>query len=167
MHNVPVNIEQLNYTSFHFTDGIYFMLRETVYLHGSTVLITDIGTQGGTDPDQTGGALVCVTTNINTQCCRGSDHSGSGPVGYWYFPDGSQVPRGNNAGPFFRTGSTQQVRLGRMSGVMAPLGAYECRVPDSNGVEQVAAINIQLSKCFLEMYESTCYYSVTLSSFYY
>ena len=47
-----------------------------------------------------------------------------------------------------RTGSTQQVRLGRMSGVIEPVGRYECRVPDSNGVEQVAAINIQLRKCY-------------------
>ena len=43
-------------------DGLYFMLRDTIYLPGSTVLITDIGGQGGTDPDQPGGTLVCVTT---------------------------------------------------------------------------------------------------------
>ena len=90
---------------------------------------------------------MCVTDNVNTQCCRGSD-SGTGPVGFWYDPDGTQVPRGNNMGPFFRTGSAQQVRLSRMSGVIGPVGAYECRVPDSNGVEQVAFINIQLSKYF-------------------
>ena len=108
------------------TEGLYFTLAEQVYLPGDTVLITDIGTRTGTDPDQAGTALVCVTTNINTQCCRGSDHSGSGPVGFWYFPDGAQVPRGTNAGPFFRTASTLQVRLGRMSGVMEPVGAYEC-----------------------------------------
>ena len=110
------------------------------------VLITDIGTQAGTDPDQPGGTLVCVTTNINTACCRGSD---GGAVGDWFFPNGTQVRRGNGAAPFFRTGSAQQVRLNRMSNVMAPVGAYECRVPDSNGVEQVAIITLLLSECFV------------------
>ena len=123
------------------------MLKGTLYLPGSTVLITDIGTPGGTDPDQPGGTLVCVTTNINTQCCRNSDSGGNGAVGEWYFPDDTEILRGANTGPFFKTRSTHQVRLGRMSGVMEPVGAYECRVPDSSGVEQVAVINIQLSKC--------------------
>ena len=119
-----------------------------MYLPGSTVLITEIGTQGSSDPDQPGGALVCVTTNINTQCCRGSD---GGNVGEWYFPDGSMAPRGfaHALGNFGRTGSTHQVRLNRISNVMKPLGTYECRVPDSNGEEQVAAIyiRVQQSKC--------------------
>ena len=93
---------------------------------------------------------MCVTTNVNIECCRGSDHSGSGPVGFWYFPDGTQVTRGNNAGPFFRTGSVQQVHLSRMSGVVGPVGAYGCRVPLPNEIEetQVASINIQLGKSF-------------------
>ena len=90
---------------------------------------------------------MCVTDNVNTQCCRGSD-SGSGPAGFWYDPDGAQVPRG--MGPLFRTGSTQQVRLNRMSGIMGPVGEYECRVPLPNEMEetQVASINIQLGKSF-------------------
>ena len=57
------------------------MLRGTIYLPGSTVLITNIGTQGGTDPDQPGNTLVCVTTNINTQCCRNSDNNNGGALG--------------------------------------------------------------------------------------
>ena len=115
---------------------------------GATVIITEIGTSTGTEPNQAGTALVCDTTNVNTQCCRGSD-SGNGPVGFWYDPDGAQIPRGADAGPLYRTGSTEQVRLSRMSGsVMGPLGAYECRVPDSDGMEQVAVIYIQSSKLF-------------------
>ena len=131
-------------------EGLYFTLAGQIYLSGDTVLITDIGTFVGTEPDETGNALVCVTTNVNTQCCRGSDHSGSGPVGFWYDPDGTKVPRGNNMGPFFRTGSAQQVRLSRMSGVMEPVGAYESRVPlpGSTVETEVATINIQLSKYF-------------------
>ena len=88
---------------------------------------------------------MCVTTNINTQCCRGSD---GGNGGDWYFPDGTQVLRGTASGNFGRTGSTHQVRLNRLSSVFEPVGAYECRVPDSNGVEQVAVVNIQLSKSY-------------------
>ena len=122
------------------------MLRDTVYLPDGTVNITDIGTQGSSQPDQPGGTLVCVTTNVNTQCCRSGDNNDNGVVGDWYFPDGTAVTRGTNTGPIFRTSSAEQVRLGRMSGVVEPLGAYECRVPDSSGVLQVAVINIQLSK---------------------
>ena len=78
-----------------------------------------------------------MTTNVNIQCCRNSDSGGNGAVGDWYFPHGTKIPRGANIGNFFRTGSVQQVRLSRMSHVMAPVGAYECRVPDSSGVVQV------------------------------
>ena len=136
-----------------FAGGLYFTLRGTIYLPGSTVLITDIGTPGGTEPDQPGGTLVCVTTNVNTQCCRNSD---GGTGGDWFFPEGGTVTRGNNADLFFRTGSAQQVRLGRMSGVMEPVGRYECRVLDSNGTEQVAAINILLSKYRLHTKPKVC-----------
>ena len=117
-----------------------------MYLPGSTVLIADIGTPGGYDPDQPGGALVCVTTNINTQCCRNSD---GGNVGEWYFPDGTIVPRFRNPGssPFARTGSTQQVRLNhRLPHVSEPVGDYQCRVPDINGREYVASANLQFRK---------------------
>ena len=71
-------------------------------------------------------------------------------VQFWYFPNGTQVSRGTNLGPLFRTGSAQQVRLSRMSGVMEPVGAYECRVPlpGSTVETEVAIMNIQLSKYF-------------------
>ena len=88
---------------------------------------------------------MCVTTNINTECCRGLD---GGNRGEWYDPDGRIIPRGSSTITFFRTGSTRQVRLNRSPNIMPPVGAYECRVPDSNGVEQAASINIQLSKYF-------------------
>ena len=138
------------------TDGLYFILRRIVYLPGSTVRITDIGTPGGTDPHQPGGTLVCVTTNINTQCCRNSD---GGNVGDWYIPNGSVVIRGYNAGPIFRTKSTQQVRLSRIPNVTEPVGTYECRVPDSSGVEQVASINIQYANIILTTTLATTTYT--------
>ena len=112
-----------------------------MYLPGDTVLITDIGVfASSTDP---GTSLVCVTSNVNTQCCRGSD---GGNVGEWHFPNGDIVLRNSNAGSadFSRTGFTNQVRLNRRnSGAMTPTGAYECRVPDGDtGAVVIASITI-------------------------
>ena len=74
-------------------------------------------------------------------------------MGEWYNPDDTIVPRGTSSLGFFRTGSTEQVRLNRMPDVISPVGAYECRIPDSNGVEQVAVINIQLCKYIVLLFE--------------
>ena len=117
------------------------MLDGTVYLPGDTVLITDIGifVQVQDNPVDPGSSLVCVTTNVNTACCRGSD---GGNVGEWYLPDGTLLPRFNRAptADFARSGYTQQVRLNRRNNAMTPTGAFECRVPDGSGVEQTASI---------------------------
>ena len=112
------------------TSGLYFTLSGTVYLPGDTILITTIGVSG-TDPDS---SLVCVTSNVNTQCCRPIDGPGDsgGNVGEWYFPDGTIVPR-NSAAPsagFTRSGFTHEVRLNRRNDAMLPTGIFECRVPD-------------------------------------
>ena len=107
-----------------------------MYLPGDAVLITDIGvfsTQN--DP---GTSLVCVTSNVNTQCCRGSD---GGNVGEWHFPDGTMVPR-NSVAPsadFVRSGFIHQVRLNRRNNARSPTGTYVCRVPDGTTGELVYA----------------------------
>ena len=133
--------------SFSLAGRLYFELRGTTYLPGSIVPITDIGTApAGGDPTMPGGSLVCVTSSINTQCCRGSD---GGNVGEWFFPNGDMVPRASNPGDsnFTRSASAQQVRLNRrVPDAVQPVGEYECRVPDGNGVEQTAAITIALGK---------------------
>ena len=103
-----------------------------MYLPGSIILVTAIE-DSRTDPDS---SLVCVTSNVNTQCCRGRD---GGNVGDWYFPDGTIVPR-NSAAPsadFTRSGFTHQVRLNRRNNAMSPTGIYECRVPDGDSGELV------------------------------
>ena len=105
--------------------GLYFTLAGTMHLPGDTVLVTDIG--GFASSSDPGRSLVCVTSNVNTQCCRGSD---GGNVGEWHFPNGDIVVRNNNA-DFFRSAFTHQVRLNRgNNNTMGPTGAYECRVPD-------------------------------------
>ena len=126
---------------FHFaatSSSLYFRLNGIVYLPESIVLITAIG-DSKTDP---GTSLVCVTSNVNTQCCRSTDGPNkSGRVGDWYFPNGTMVPR-HSAAPsadFTRSGFTHQVRLNRRNNATSPTGTYECRVPDGFTGELVNA----------------------------
>ena len=117
------------------------MLGNSMYLPGEDVLINDIGAQSSdrTDP---GSTLVCVTTNINTACCRSRD---GGAVGEWFSPDGSMVPRryGTSAHGLNRVGYTHQVRLSRVDNANEPLGIYTCVVPPSpSGPDVSAKINI-------------------------
>ena len=122
--------------------GLYFSLNGVIHLPGDSVLITDIGSSASSG--YPGSTLVCVTSNVNTNCCRGSD---GGRVGEWYHPDGTIVPR--NAGTpgddiFVRTGFTEQVRLNRRANATGPLGVYRCDVPaDPSGANISASITIQ------------------------
>ncbi len=111
----------------------------TVYLlPGATIPITDVGDSyppgSGDNPPDPGPSLVCVTSNVNPMCCRGSDHPGNGSVGNWFYPDGTIV-LGNSANPsgdITRSSHIQQIRLNRKrSDVMFPTGAYTCVVPST------------------------------------
>ena len=73
-----------------FTAPTYFTLNGTIYLPGDTILITDIGSENNDNSDP-GSALVCVTTNVNTQCCRGADNPNGGGRGEWYLPNGTRI----------------------------------------------------------------------------
>ena len=115
----------------------------TIYLPGDSVFITDIGQQP-VDRLNPGPTLVCVTTNVNSDCCRGRD---GGNVGEWYYPNGSMVPRPSHIGSstdyFTRYGHTHQVRLSTVGTSTGPLGAYRCDVPDgTTGTIVSASINI-------------------------
>ena len=111
------------------------------------MFLEDIGTAPSSgDPARPGGALVCHTNNVNTQCCRTSD---GGNVGEWFFPNGSMVPRNNNHGGFVftRSGSAQQVRLNqRFQSDLEPVGEYECRVPNRFG-DGVGIATVTLAIC--------------------
>ena len=116
-----------------------------MYESGSSVLITEVGeflsSTGTFFPDS---SLVCVTSEVNSQCCRGRD---GGNVGEWHFPDGSMVPRRNQApmADFTRSGYTQQVRLSRRNDALSQVGEYSCRVPREdgcNGEMHVATISL-------------------------
>ena len=111
-----------------------------MYLPGDTVPITDIGVFTSATADGAGTSLVCVTGNVNTECCRGSDNP-NGAVGEWHFPDGVIVPRFGPApnADFGRSAFTHQVRLNRRNNATGPTGAYECRVPPMGGGVLVTA----------------------------
>ncbi len=112
----------------------------TTYSTGATVPITSIGASNGEDGG--GSYLVCVTSYVNTNCCRGSD---GGRVGDWHFPNGDIVPRNSDSPKvdFTRSGFTHQVRLNRRNNALTPYGVYTCVVPDENdGVNHTANITL-------------------------
>ena len=117
-----------------------------MYLPGGTVIITGIG-DSTTDP--AGPSLVCVTSNVNTKCCRGSDGPGGsgGSVGEWYFPNGTMVPRNGRApsADFTRSGFTHQIRLNRKNNAMSPTGIYECRVPETASNASASSVTAQIT----------------------
>ena len=115
--------------------GLYFTLNGTGYLPGDTILITDIGSATSSDP---GSSLVCVTTNVNTNCCRTAD---GGSRGEWLSTDGTRIL--NTDTNFYRTRHTQQVRLNRRNNVMSPIGVFICVIPDIDStINHTASINI-------------------------
>ena len=123
------------------------MVGDNIYLPGQTVLLSVIGntTQSIGRRREAEHAVVCVTTNVNTACCRTRD---GGNVGEWYHPDGTIVPRHHGTylhGIFSRSGYTRQVRLNYLRHVAGPLGVYSCKVPDGRTGTIVSA-NITISE---------------------
>ena len=83
------------------------MYRGNRYEPGDSILITDIGPHHGDAGP--GDSLVCVTTDVNTQCC-----TDVGGVGEWLFPNGSMVLNyddPNRNSQIIRTGRANQVAL--------------------------------------------------------
>ena len=120
---------------------LYFTWRGNRYEPGDSILITDVGVHH--DNAGPGDSLVCVTTDVNTQCC-----TDVGGVGEWFLPNGSMVIRNiddpNRNSQIIRTGRAHQVRLNfRTMGQISPTGEYTCVVPETNGlVIQTAGIRL-------------------------
>ena len=125
-----------------------------MYLPGDAVLITDIGESSSLSVSNSGESLVCVTTNVNTQCCRDSDgpRGKGGNAGEWYFPNGTIVPRrgGGSIVDFTRSGFTHQVRLNHKRSAMSPTGMFECRVPGRDGAANASAL-ISIGQCCINL----------------
>ena len=82
-----------------------------------------------------GRAVVCMTEEVNTNCCRERD---GGNLGEWYLSNGAKIPRINAPGRqsnVFRSGFTHELRLGFSDGTRLEdqLGSYTCRVPSQDG----------------------------------
>ena len=112
------------------------MLGNNIYLPGNSVLITDIGEQQIDNRPDPGSALVCVTTNVNTACCRGSDNTNGGALGDFIGPDGVPITTFNNIGNasdiIYSVRYKHHLRLSRRGSPIGPLGKYECKVPVGN-----------------------------------
>ncbi len=126
--------------------GLYFSLNGTIYLPGDTIHISEVNRYY-----ISGASLVCVTSNVNTMCCRGSDNSGEGAVGNWLYPDGAIVSDDYNyyyrRENFFRSSHAQQIRLYRKRDFVSSLaGIYTCEVPDGSNTSLIHRATITLSK---------------------
>ena len=110
--------------------SMYIKLNDEIYPSGSSILITDVST--AISAFNPGSSLVCVTSEVNSQCCRGRDR---GNVGEWLHPDGSLVPRRNQdrGADFTRSGFKEEVRLNRRNSAIGPSGVYTCSVPSEPG----------------------------------
>ena len=126
--------------------GLYFILNGTVYLPGDTIFITDIGSENTNDRSDPGSSLVCVTTNVNAQCCRGADNPKGGSKGEWYLPDGTRILNSLVAN-FYKTRYAQQVRLNRRNDAMSPTRVFTCEVPNDEDSTMNHTANITISEC--------------------
>ena len=114
-----------------------------MYLPGDTILITDIGSGNTNDKSDPGSSLVCVTTNVNTHCCRSADNPNGGSRGEWYLPDGTRILNTPDTN-FYRTRYNQTVHLNRRNNAMSPTGVFTCVVPNDadSTMNHIATITI-------------------------
>ena len=126
--------------------GLYFTLNGTVYLPGDTILITDIGSFNTNDKSDPGSSLVCVTTNVNTHCCRSVDNPNGASRGEWYLPDGTRIFNSVDTN-FYRTRYTQQVCLNRRNNAMSPTGVFTCEVPNDGDSTMPFTAIIRIGEC--------------------
>ncbi len=137
---------------YNYVGGLYFIFNSTEYLAGDTLPITDVGDSflpnNKTKQVDPGPSLVCVTSNVNTNCCRSADHGGNGPVGNWLYPNGTIVLSNNPNIDFTRSFHFQKIRLNRKrTDVIFPTGVYTCMVPDSSNTATIHTATITLGEC--------------------
>ena len=123
------------------------MLGKRIYLPGDTIFISDIDVQPNERSDP-GSTLVCVTTNVNTECCRKLDNSiDKVVIGNWMNPDNQQVPKSSSAtsnDTLVRVGWLHQIRLAK-NGNATQCGLYMCEVPQELNSSVIISASIYLS----------------------
>ena len=99
--------------------GLYFELKNEVYLNNSAIPLRDIG-EGDS-------ALLCKTDRKD--CC------GTPPnrYGEFYYPNGVTVPIASRQQGFYRNSGEQVIRLHRRSTATSPTGKYRCAIPEVDG----------------------------------
>ena len=118
-----------------------------MYLPGDTILITDIGSFNTNDFSDSGSSLVCVTTNVNTKCCRSADNPPStNSRGEWNLPNGTRIHNTPDTN-FYRTHYTQAVRLNRRNNATLPTGVFTCVIPNDADTNMPFTATITISKC--------------------
>ena len=115
--------------------GVRFSLRGMTYQNNSLVTLENIDEGDDNNP------LLCLT-NL-TACCRGGDTPvGTGPLGNWFFPNGTAVPNMiigvDIIWEFYRNRGPSVVRMHRRRGGVN--GIYRCVIPDTTGVNQTIYI---------------------------
>ena len=109
-------------------EGVRFSLNGTTYQNNSNVTLEDIS--------EGYGALLCMTDL--TACCR--PPYVSGPVGNWFFPNGTRVSSSGAQWDFHRTRGQSVVFLQRKRGGVN--GIYSCVIPDAMNVTQIIYIGM-------------------------
>ena len=126
--------------------GLYFTLSGTVYLPNDTILITAIGSENTDDRSDPGSSLVCVTTNVNTHCCRSDDNPNGESRGEWYLPNGTKILSTHDTN-FYSTLYTEQVRLNYRNNAMSPTGVFTCVVPNDTDSTRYHTATITIGEC--------------------
>ena len=112
--------------------GVYLSLKEAVYANNSLTTITEIGKSYESD-----NSVKCITDKM--PCC-----SQLFRFGWWYFPDGNEVPHQGAATSLYRWRNEDgTVYLSRLnSDITHPVGQFCCVVPDATDANQTLCINI-------------------------
>ena len=83
-------------------------------------------------------ALLCVTDL--TACCRPPYTDPNGPIGNWFFPNGTRVPSSGLRWNFHRTRGHMNIALQRRES--GEEGIYHCLMRDAMNVTQTIYIGV-------------------------
>ena len=123
--------------------------------NNTNILITTIGEDVDSLP-----VLTCHTDLV--ECCRGSDHPGTGGLGNWFNPNGDMLTNEGDGGDFYiRRNDAQLIRLNRRRSATSPVGLYCCVIPTTIG-EQIFCANlgnlVRIMLCYSVVKISNCFF---------